>query len=685
MASSNRNYTEQDLNYLEQLSVLFALAVYQERSERTYREIFDAANDAIVVHDKDTGLIEDANYKTCEMLGYSLEEVKKLTVGDWSSGFSPYTEQNSQKMIRKVKSGESIIFDWQLKDSNGRIFWTEVNLKKVVLAGKEQIVAVVREITERKIAHEKLRESEAKYKTLFEASRDAIVLLTPDKYVIDCNCAALNIYGCATKEEFTSKTIFRFFPEYQPDNTLTLDKVGMIDAIVNEKGSCSFELTQKRSDGTLFLGTVLLNNMVIGGEVIQQATLRDITEQKRIEQALQNSEQKFRSVFWESPIGLLIYGFDGLLIDINKAGQDLFQLCCREKSTYHNLFDAFFVSNDKRERLKSLVPISYEASFGKMDIEKEGSEVTKEEGDFHFYIDITPLSSGQDEPGGYLVQIQNVTEKHNAEERIRILSRKIIESQEEQRRRISRELHDGVAQELSTLNLNLKTIADHPRIADSGLAEMVSKMSNVAQGTITGVRDLAYFLHPPGLDQLGLVRAISEYCEDFGKESGLDVKFYTIGLQSHRLPFQTEINLFRLVQEALNNVRKHADAEHVTVRLAASVPNIILRVTDDGKGFDVQKRLGEALKCKHMGIEGMQERVRMLGGKIEIHSQPLQGTRLVVEVPYHEIEAQLETIHENPANRQRKLINPKNFPNEKTEIVIIDDHPAFQSRPQGNN
>lgn len=647
VADSVHKYTTYDLNAVEQLAVLYAMVIHWERSERKYREIFDAVNDAIVIHDKDCGLPEDVNYKACEMLGYSLDELKKLTVGDWSSNVPPYTEENAQALMRNLKSGESLIFDWQVKDRSGRLIWIEVNLKKVMLGGKEQIIAAVREITERKVAQEKLRESEEKYKTLFEASRDAIVLLTPDNRFIDGNPSALRIFGCANKEEFTSKTLFDFMPEYQANGDRSLDMVRRIKAILEEKHSHSFELIQKRADGKEFLAAVLLNNMIIGGQQLQQATLRDITERKRIEKALQESEQRFRCVFSESPIGILVYGFDGELIDENRAARELFPACNQGKLKHKNLFDTFFLPEAEREKLRSHVPVSCEASFWQAEIDGENSQAAREGGRRHLQVIITPMPCSQERPWEFLVQVQDFTQKRNAEERIRALSRKIIESQERQRRQISRELHDGVAQDLSTLKMNLKTIASHPSIVINNLNEDLLAMSKVIDGAITGVRDLAYFLHPPGLDQLGLVRAISEYCEDFAEKTGVGVEFFSIGLEKCRFPFQIEINLFRIVQEALNNVRKHAGAAHVTIRLAASYPKIILRINDDGRGFDVQRRLEESLRCKHMGIQGMLERVGIIEGKMRIYSGPMKGTKIVVEVPYHEREGKAEDEDSN--------------------------------------
>jgi signal transduction histidine kinase len=107
-------------------------------------------------------------------------------------------------------------------------------------------------------------------------------------------------------------------------------------------------------------------------------------------------------------------------------------------------------------------------------------------------------------------------------------------------------------------------------------------------------------------------------------------------LDNLRLESNTEINLFRLIQEALTNVKRHADARHVSLRLVASFPYIVLRIVDDGQGFDTKERLQQALNEKRLGLQSMQERVELLGGKMSIHSRIMKGTKISIEIPYKE-------------------------------------------------
>jgi signal transduction histidine kinase len=156
---------------------------------------------------------------------------------------------------------------------------------------------------------------------------------------------------------------------------------------------------------------------------------------------------------------------------------------------------------------------------------------------------------------------------------------------------------------------------------------------------------MAYDLHPPGLYQFGLVHTAYQYCEEFSEKHQIDIDFVAAGLEDLKIPADTEINLYRLIQEALWNIQKHADATKATVKLVASFPNIILRIEDDGTGFNVRKRLAEASKEKRMGLRSMKERVGLLNGKMKIQSRPKEGAKIFIEVPYKETARDREEKH----------------------------------------
>lgn len=228
----------------------------------------------------------------------------------------------------------------------------------------------------------------------------------------------------------------------------------------------------------------------------------------------------------------------------------------------------------------------------------------------------------------------DITRHKQDEKQIRLLSQQLIRAQEIERQMISRELHDSVAQELSAIKIGFDSIVYNYKKVPDEIRQMFLEYSKTLQNSIMAVRDLAYDLRPPGLDQFGIIQTIFNYCEDFSEKTGLHVDFSSAGMEDLKLDSDMKINLYRLVQEGLINIKKHAEASHVIIRLTAAFPNIILRIKDDGKGFDVKSRLISAQDEKRMGLRSMEERIGLLGGEMDIKSSPTEGTSIFIKFPY---------------------------------------------------
>ena len=165
------------------------------------------------------------------------------------------------------------------------------------------------------------------------------------------------------------------------------------------------------------------------------------------------------------------------------------------------------------------------------------------------------------------------------------------------------------------------------------LREKLAASSSLLLQTITAVRNLAYDLHLPGLDEMGLVKALEIYCEEASENGKVKVDFQSAGMSRLDLDANMQIHIYRLIQEGMNNIRKHADADHATILLLGSSPNIILRIEDNGRGFDVKAQELLSAATKRMGIRSMQERVNLLQGQMTIQSQPMKGTQIFIKIP----------------------------------------------------
>ncbi len=218
------------------------------------------------------------------------------------------------------------------------------------------------------------------------------------------------------------------------------------------------------------------------------------------------------------------------------------------------------------------------------------------------------------------------------------LLEKLIRAQEKERQRIAWELHDETGQVLTSLKFGLRSLEQSPNPAEAraqlqALRDLVSQIQQ-------SLHDLAVELHPPALDELGLVAALRRYTTQYAHHTGLAVDFQTVGVNEERFSPQIEITVYRLVQEALNNVARHARAQHVSIMLERQRGQLIVIVDDDGQGFDVQMLLERGTARERLGIHSMQERVALLGGVFTIESQPGHGTTVFARLPLDEQEVE---------------------------------------------
>jgi len=228
--------------------------------------------------------------------------------------------------------------------------------------------------------------------------------------------------------------------------------------------------------------------------------------------------------------------------------------------------------------------------------------------------------------------------RHEVQQREKVreqLLGEVISAQEEERKRVSRELHDEASQALAALAISLEEIEDTLPTRYSDTKKRLGTLKEQAIRILEDVRSLALSLRPSALDDLGLSMAIDWYAKSYLAKHGLDVKVEIIE-PGRKLPSSTETMLFRIVQEALTNVVKHAAASEVRVRLELDNSMVILQVEDNGKGFDVEAALRGRKDRQNLGLRAMVERATLLGGALTIKSQPGQGTCLRVEASFRE-------------------------------------------------
>ncbi len=231
---------------------------------------------------------------------------------------------------------------------------------------------------------------------------------------------------------------------------------------------------------------------------------------------------------------------------------------------------------------------------------------------------------------GYLTgDLSKVGEALETAKQHQLMGLKIIQAQEDERKRVAREIHDGPAQSMANVVLRTEIVEKmlkNDRILEAQME--LHELKEMVRFSLADVRRIIFDLRPMALDDLGLIPTIQKYCQTYEERTGLTVEVVVFGKEQH-LESSVKAALFRLVQECLNNVQKHAKARFVQVKLEFQQEHIFIVVKDDGVGFVVS----DAKSGESFGILGMRERTQLLEGKMEISSAPKQGTRILFQIP----------------------------------------------------
>jgi len=237
--------------------------------------------------------------------------------------------------------------------------------------------------------------------------------------------------------------------------------------------------------------------------------------------------------------------------------------------------------------------------------------------------EVLPWTTASGMVGGILIFAENITQRKLMEEEVVDVSRKLIQSQEQERARIGRELHDDINQRLALLAVELDQLKDDP----SQIEDRVRALQQQASEISNDVQALSHELHSSKLDYLGVVTGIRSWCKEFGERQGMEIDFRAD--VSSTVPSEIGVTLFRILQEALHNAVKHSGVKRIEVQLGEELEEIHLDIRDAGRGFDI----GEARQGRGVGLVSMDERVRLVRGTVTIDSQLARGTKIHVRIP----------------------------------------------------
>ena len=364
------------------------------------------------------------------------------------------------------------------------------------------------------------------------------------------------------------------------------------------------------------------------GVAIENARLYQ--KEREIAEQLRHSEESYRGLFENATEAIFVHDLDGKIIAANSACE---KLTGYSRAEMARMDIGRFLSGQGRDTVKEIVrrQLNGEAIEGPFEL-----GLTKRDGT-QAIVELMPsLIIRGEQPIGVQAIVRDVTEQRRMQENLRFYISQVLKAQEGERLRIARELHDDTAQALTGLSRRLDMLVD--TLASSGnqlpkeIPERLEELREQSDRILEGVRRFSRDLRPPVLDDLGLLPALKWLATALEEQHGIAANIRVLGEQ-HRLPDEAELALFRIAQEALNNVRKHSGASAVEVTVDFRGGGITMIVADNGNGFEPPRSTSDLAASGKLGIIGMQERVRLLGGTLAVHSEPGAGTRVLVTVP----------------------------------------------------
>ena len=394
---------------------------------------------------------------------------------------------------------------------------------------------------------------------------------------------------------------------------------------IREKGQATFESAHFRKDGSIMHVEVHGRVIESGNRKLALSVDRDITERKRMEEALKHSESRYRDLFESASDAIFIRDLKGNIIEANQAASVLSGYTAGELARM-NISELLTL-----ESLETVMESQQRQLAGQTISQRYEVELTRKDGTRATMEAMERLITRNQQPVAIHSVARDITEQKRVREYMRTYAERVTKTQEDERKRVARELHDDTAQALVSLGMDIGSLTvatgQLPREVRKRLKELRSRTSDILQG----VRSLSQALRPPMLEELGLLAALQELTNDLVDQYGIDAQFQLQGT-IRRFPPDAELALFRIAQEALNNVVKHTRATKAAVRVNFSPTKVKLTITDNGQGFEFHEVMNNLAYSGKLGLMGMQERARLLGSTLDVQSQLGKGTTVALEV-----------------------------------------------------
>lgn len=538
----------------------------------------------------------------------------------WSKNIHPDDQQ-------RVMHGISNLFEYcyhkheyRFKIKDGSYLWMHDEARLIFdITGKPvEMVGYWINIDERKKAEAAIIASEEKYRSLVEQASDAIFVADPNGRFITVNSSLCRLSGF-TEKELLKMSIHDFtIIEDLQKNPLHFTELKQGKTVITER------LMQGKKD----IGYVQINAKILeNGNLL--VFVADITERKRAQKALAESENRLRTIYNTEPECIKLLGAKAELLEINPAGLEMIEADNFEQVKGKSVLG--IVNEPFRKAYKKLINNVFKEKSGVLEFEITGLKGTTRWLETH----AVPLKNTKGEIISFLGVTRDVSERKKIEEKIkntneqlRHLTAHLQSIREEERLRIGREIHDELGQQLTAIKMDVVWMDKKIPEETTALKIKLKNIITLLDGSNQSIRRILSELRPVILDDFGLLEALSWLGSQFTTNTGIPVNFTTTQT-AVKIPAPIATCIFRIYQEALTNITRHANAKMIATSLSFEDGEIIVTIVDDGKGF----RPNAVQNKQSFGILGMKERVLSLNGKFELISAPKKGTKIILTLP----------------------------------------------------
>ncbi len=481
----------------------------------------------------------------------------------------------------------------------------------------------------------RVRLTEQNYRELFENASDAIWVQDMEGNIVDANKACEKLTGFSHRELLRKNV-----KEFITGEFLKLAREIRRKLLNSEELPKPYEQRLVRKDGTIGMMKMATSLVMIEGKPIGfQHVARDVTEEKSLAEML-------AKITNGSPIATFVINKEHKITHWNTAIESLSGIRSQKVLGTDRQWQAFYP--EKRPTMADLIvdgasPQKIEAYYQGKYRRSNLIEGAYEAEDFFPHLDdsgkwlrftASPIKNAEGEIIAAIETLQDITEEKQLQDNMRYYIQLITRTQEEERKRLARDLHDDVSSLLLLLLQHLDSLISTKRqkLSPQVLSEKLEDLRTQTVSALDYVRRYAQDLRPRILDDLGLIPALEWMAEDLEKNYGVKAQVKVSGTERN-LPAEVQLLLFRIAQEALSNIRKHAKASLAVIKLTFGHDTITMTVSDNGRGFQVPARIEDLASVGRLGIMGMAERARLLSGTLEIKSELGKGTRVITRLP----------------------------------------------------